>query len=107
MTLRLQEKDAVNPETLKGIQDGGHILIQCSNCECPLVDVWITRPHEEVVYTFEKIKCPYCKDWSYKKEVKGGFHIGYTEYCEPFECSMDDNKIKVVVLDGEKIWRKQ
>lgn len=107
MTLRLQEKDAVNPETLSGIQDGGHILIECSNCQCPLVDVWITRPHEESKYIFEKIRCPWCLDYSFQKEVKGGFHLGYTEYCEPFEYSMDENRIKIVVLDGENKWTKK
>lgn len=73
----------------KGLKDGGHVLLKCSNCKAHLVDCWITRPDEKDPSTGEVIKwqvkatCPYCPasksgkpEGSYIKEIIGGFTPG-------------------------------
>jgi hypothetical protein len=64
------------------IKDGGHVIIRCSNCNKPLVDIWRTRPDAKdpaTGKTFEfkfVAECCYCKDISYITTVQGVFHIG-------------------------------
>jgi hypothetical protein len=71
----------INAES-RGLKDGGHVIIRCSNCNKPLVDIWRTRPQEIDPYT-NKIfewkfiaECCYCGDASYPTTVLGGFHMG-------------------------------
>lgn len=58
-----------------GLSDGGHHLINCRNCNTPLVDVFITKP--EINIELEILaECGICGDKSWQTKVKGGFHIG-------------------------------
>lgn len=73
----------------KGLKDGGHVILKCSNCRAELADCWITRPNERDSKTGELVKwqvkatCPYCPlsksgkpEGSFIKEIQGGFHPG-------------------------------
>lgn len=62
-------------ESPKGLKDGGHVLVECSNCRAILLDVWITRPHEKETWKV-RASCPFCGDESFPVTVKGGFHVG-------------------------------
>jgi hypothetical protein len=66
----------------KGLEDGGHVIIKCSSCKRPLVDIWCTRPdridprtNQPFLWKFVA-HCCYCGGKSYPTEVKGGLHIG-------------------------------
>jgi hypothetical protein len=77
----LQSKDKPEIER-KGLSDGGHVIIRCSNCKKPLVDIWRTRPNEKDPRTGKPFEwkfiagCCYCGDKSYIHTILGGFHIG-------------------------------
>jgi hypothetical protein len=64
------------------LQDGGHVIIRCSGCNKPLVDIWRTRPNQIDPRTNKPFEwkfiaeCCYCGDKSYLTTVLGGFHIG-------------------------------
>jgi hypothetical protein len=66
----------------KGLQDGGHVILRCSACNKPLVDIWRTRPNQIDPRTGKAFEwkfvaeCCYCGDKSYPTTVLGGFHIG-------------------------------
>lgn len=57
------------------LADGGHSYLSCSDCNAWLVDVWVTRPNEEMVWKLQA-ECPFCGDRSFVTELKGGFHYG-------------------------------
>jgi hypothetical protein len=61
------------------LQDGELVVINCSNCDKPLVKIHITRPNEKrkngsPVECKVKADCCYCGDESFIKTIKGGFH---------------------------------
>lgn len=61
-------------------KDGGHIILNCSNCGKPLVDIWITVPKLDVV-NYVRAECCYCGDFSFIHTIKGGFrYSGIIEY---------------------------
>ncbi len=70
-----------------GLEDGGHVLLRCSNCDAILMDIWRTRPHEPDTWKV-KATCPFCGDCSFVQEIQGGFHIG--GYGEVKEDGSDD-----------------
>ncbi len=56
-----------------------HVVLRCSACNKPLVDVLLTRPSETDKWKL-KADCPFCGDHSFEEEIVGGFHIaGYGE----------------------------
>jgi hypothetical protein len=75
----------------QGLKDGGHVIIKCSSCHKPLVDVWRTRPDLKDPRTGKPFEwkivaaCCYCNDKSYITTVLGGFHIGGygVDVCDP------------------------
>lgn len=64
------EKAGLNP-----IEDGGHIIIVCSNCRKSLVDIWLTHQEMPVISTIIA-HCGYCGDKSFEQEIAGIFHLG-------------------------------
>ncbi len=75
-----------------GLEDGGHVIIKCSNCDRGLLDIFITQPraidpatNKPFVWNM-KAKCCFCGDHSYVKEIKGKFHLsGYGQIKEDDE----------------------
>ncbi len=67
---------------LRGVEDGGHVLLSCSSCNRKLVDVFVTNPHAKHPLTGEpfcwslRATCCFCGDKSFPVEVKGLFHKG-------------------------------
>lgn len=60
-----------------GLTDGGHVYLSCSDCQALLMDLWVTRPHEDEAWLYSA-NCPWCGDKSFPVEVKGGiFPAGY------------------------------
>lgn len=60
------------------VEDGGRIIIECSNCKAKLVEIWRTRPHVQVK-TNVIAKCGLCGDKSFTKTIGGGFHMAPVE----------------------------
>jgi len=100
---------------MSDVIDGGHEIIKCSGCDCPLVDIWHIRPYETKI-TRIFATCPWCGEQSYIQEIKGGFCIGDTEYCikedivykeeEGREIKKDENLVTMVVMTfGVKEWK--
>ena len=88
-----------------GLSDAGHIILECSNCLCPLCDVWITLKEVPVVSEIYAI-CPYCNDKSFPKTVNGSFHLGATDY-SVIDTIQEDTHGQFVVqcAIGEKKWQ--
>jgi len=65
-----------------GLKDGGHVILSCSACGEPLVDVWITKadavnPQTRQPFKWKvKAKCCYCGDASFVQEVVGRIAVG-------------------------------
>ncbi len=57
------------------IEDGGKTRIHCSNCNEPLVDVWVTRPSQKIT-TEMTVQCSLCGDKSFKHSFEGRYHLG-------------------------------
>lgn len=57
------------------VEDGGTLIIKCSNCGTELVEIWKTRPNVQVK-TKVVVLCDICGDKSFSKIINGGFHIG-------------------------------
>ena len=63
------------------LKDGGHVILECSNCNKPLVDLFIVKPNEKREDGTDFIwkcqaGCCYCNDKSFITEVKGIFRPG-------------------------------
>lgn len=79
------------------VQDGGHVYLSCSDCRAKLVDVWITRPAEDIQSKLSAT-CPFCGDKSFSTEVTGGFHVG------GFSSENEDGEdIPSTIIDGSEI----
>ena len=69
-----------------GLQDAGHVYLDCSACGALLVDIWSTDPNQDFTWKV-RANCPFCGDKSYEKEVKGLFHYGgYGRLAEGSDC---------------------
>src|SRR5690348_9170284 len=75
---------------------GANIILKCSACGLPLVDILVTRPKLEVE-TIVKAICWKCNDKSFQQKVKGGFHQTKTKYSIPSE--VDTNQLDDGTLD--------
>ena len=69
LTTRFAEQCGAAP-----IEDGKKIILVCSNCRTPLVELWRTRPTAPVK-TKVVATCGLCGDKSFSQMVAGGFHI--------------------------------
>jgi len=73
------------------------IMIECSSCEAPLVEIWTTDKLPEKK-TKLRVECGHCKDYSFSKDIFGEFYVGGTDYTviESHESSQEkyeNNKI--------------
>lgn len=76
--MKIYEKEEKDKKLSPVLEDGGSIILKCSNCDNKLVEVWRTRPNEklgknDVIWKLRAICC-YCGDKSYPIQFKGGFH---------------------------------
>lgn len=97
--------DETDIPEFKGLQDGGHNIIECSICKCPLVDIWITRPDEQSEWKVGVIDCPHCKDHSFATTITGGIHIGPTQYTKLADIKYEGKAVKIFVVKGKKYVR--
>ena len=63
------------------LDDGEHIILKCSSCRAPLVDIWLTQP-EITLKSKVRANCPHCDGECKEREVSGGFHLGATDYTQ-------------------------
>ena len=82
-----------------GATDGGHVLLTCSACGVPLVDIWINHPEDDIDWTF-RANCAHCGDKSYEKKVHGTYLLGGTDYSVPE--SFDDAD-GVIIVNTAKV----
>jgi hypothetical protein len=60
------------------LKDGGHIFLECSNCNKKLVDIFIVKPDAKKedgtpIKWNCQAECCYCNDKSFIKEISGIF----------------------------------
>jgi hypothetical protein len=70
-------KEVQSARKSKSIENGGTIIIECSNCHKPLVEVMVIRPDARIKSDIT-VQCPFCGDKSFKKMVEGQMCLGYT-----------------------------
>lgn len=91
------------------IEDGGHVIVECSDCKAPLLDIWITGKTDAVENQFIA-ECPHCGDKSYLSSVKGLIYMGVTDYThiENVETEkLSENLNKTLVKTGvSKKWKR-
>lgn len=88
----------------KGLENGGTVLIRCSNCNAPLVEVLITQPKIDVE-TILVAQCGHCGDKSFQKKIKGGYYLGHTEYSEYTDVDSEKSPI-IITTAGVKKWKQ-
>lgn len=86
------------------IKDGGNIILYCSNCNKPLVDLFITDTQNDFVWKCVA-ECCYCNDKSFIQEVKGMFRPGgcVTVDKENPDHFTQDTLLADIIHDEEKI----
>jgi len=67
-------------------------IIYCSNCNSPLVDIWVIA--EGPTYNV-RAKCPHCGDHSYFREVNGKFNMGDTEITNIGPIDYTENRVEI------------
>lgn len=77
-------------DNLTQIQDGGHVIIKCSNCQKPLVDIWLTYKDEDQETTVVA-NCPFCQDKSFQQKISGIFHFGAVDGVYIYDVLIDNN----------------
>jgi len=88
----------VEPEDIKRIRelkstpmvDGEHIIIKCSRCNKPLVDIWVNRPNAPAISKIVA-QCPHCGDKSFAVRVSGLYQIGATP-----ETAYDGSNMEII-----------
>lgn len=98
----IEQIDNVKILESKGLEDGGTVIVKCSNCKAPLAEFWITRPNEEFTWKVV-VKCPHCGDKSYKTKISGGLHYGPTDFTLPEGNELIDKETGEVILVGTKL----
>lgn len=71
------------------LDDGGHVIIECSNCGTPLCDIWIIRPTLKIKSEIIA-QCCFCKDQSFTHHIDGQFNLGHVDGCAIANTEMDD-----------------
>lgn len=103
MSIEVIVKNPYDDYKPKNLVDGEHVILECSNCGCPLVDLWVVMPHSKITFEYQA-GCPHCGDKSFKKTVSGKLHTGYTDYTFFKETKMEDNTVFFEMSKGEKPW---
>ena len=88
-----------------GLEDGGHVILKCSNCDAPLINLWITTPNLETEMPVQA-DCPHCGDHSFKQTINGGFHIGSTDYTVHIDSETLDDRVLFKTHKGSKEWKR-
>ena len=87
------------PPTKYGFQDGGHVILECSSCRVPLVDIFVIQPDQNFDWKC-RAKCCYCGDSSFEKDVHGLFR--YSGAQKPRENDEDTDLVtQVTHLESE------
>jgi len=88
-----------NRDNKMKMEDLKKIIICCSSCDTPLIEFWITKPNKNII-TEVIVNCAACGDKSFKKEIKGKYHLGNIENgkvrCSNFKLKLFDKNNKTV-----------
>lgn len=86
------------------IEDHGNLIISCSNCNKPLVDLFITNTEADIQWQCVA-ECCYCGDKSFIKDVKGIFRPGgcITVDKENPDHFIQDTLLTDIVTENNKI----
>lgn len=88
------------PRERVGLKDGGHVLLKCSSCQKALVDIWITKPDDNIEWKL-LAKCCYCGDESLPVNIKGRFAVAGDGINNPDD--PDDAKVLTTVIRTEPV----
>jgi len=67
-------------------------ILYCSNCNAPLVDIWIIG--EGPTHNVRAI-CPHCGDKSFWKKVEGKFNMGDTDKTDLGPIDYSENTVEI------------
>lgn len=92
-----------------GLRDAGHVILRCSACGEPLVDVWLTdpdavNPMTGGPFTWKgKALCCFCGDSSFPVEWKGRYAVGPygVDVADPDPDNADDSKMRLSITKIE------
>lgn len=99
----------VTEKKIIGLKDGGRVTLSCSACRNPLMTIWITRPDEKIdgkIVEWKVVaKCCYCKDSSYERVIKGGFHHSGFGLVNKHDSEMDTpvTVVEDIILEDDKV----
>lgn len=109
MSAIIFEKEEEFKEVDPLLENGPTHILQCSNCDKKLVNIWVTKPkqtiHGKPAKWNVRAECCYCGDISFTKEIVGGFR--YTGFYLPNPNSKNPEdvieKTKITDVTGEDV----
>lgn len=78
--------------------DKGKIVVACSNCERPLVNILPSKSKADDIVTTFVVDCCHCGDKSYEETVKGLLSISPCDYVILIDTPIDTEKNIVRVI---------
>lgn len=85
--------------------------IKCSNCGKELINACIVDPNGISRVGLKEIrdwnvvaKCDWCKDQSFKMNIRGTIYIGPTKDSRLLDTLMDGNNLTVLTTKGNPDW---
>lgn len=81
----------INEQRDTPLQDGGALVIECSGCGTPLLEVWVIRPNAQITSNVI-VRCP-CGDKSFSKKIQG-------QYCV---CMLEGSNVRIVNTDTDTV----
>ena len=70
------------------------VLLKCSSCNKDLVNVAIVRPESEEEWKV-KAFCCYCSNYSFVKDIKGGFSLAPVQGVQLVDVNVKGNLVEV------------
>lgn len=111
MTVRVNLNNFKDIPEKVGLKDCGHVILSCSACGKPLVDIWLIKPNAidpAIRQPFRwkgKAICCYCGDESFPEEWQGRFASGPygQDIVDPDPEAMNDSRIRHVIRQIEPV----
>lgn len=80
----------------QGLKDGGHVILKCSSCDKPLIDIWVVKPEFSIEHIYQALCC-YCGDKSFQMNIRGRVAVSPISKPNPND---EDDFIPVTLWSG-------
>lgn len=89
----------------KGLVNGGSVILECSACAAPLIEILVVRPNLDIEIDYQA-KCPHCGDKSLIQTIKGGVYTGHTDYTQYTSHDiLPDGTVLFETIVGHNKWK--